>query len=107
MSLLNLLHDKYFYRIIVTKMSRFGELLGGKKAPEPTPAPTPTPQEVLTEVPVVEEPQVVLTEYTPRSLEDMTKDELEEYGRGLGIELDKRHSKRRMISEIRELETNS
>lgn len=86
-------------------MSRFGELLGGKKAPDSTPA--PKPQEVLTEVPVVEEPQVVLTEYTPRSLEDMTKDELEEYGRELGIELDKRHSKRRMISEIREFESNS
>ena len=86
-------------------MSRFGELLGGKKAPEP--ASTPTPQEMLTEVPVVEEPQVVLSEYTPRSLEDMTKDELEEYGRELGIELDKRHSKRRLIRELRELETNS
>lgn len=92
-------------------MSRFGDLLGGKKTPEtppaPTPAPTPEPERMLTEVPVVEEPQVVLTEYIAPTLEEMTKDELENYGRELGIELDKRHSKRRMIGEIREFESNS
>jgi hypothetical protein len=33
----------------------------------------------------------------------MTKNELEEYGRELGVELDKRHSKSRLISEINEV----
>lgn len=97
--------------MVFTKMSRFGELLGGKKAPEPTPAskpePTSEPKEVLTEVPMVEEPQVVLTEYTPSSLNSMSKDELEEYGRTLGIELDKRQGKRKLIKEIRIAESNS
>lgn len=92
-------------------MSRFGELLGGIKASEPTPTPKPEPtsepKEVLTEVPVVEKPKKVLTEYTPPSLNGMTKDELEEYGRGLGIELDKRHNKKKLIKEIRIAESNS
>jgi len=35
-------------------------------------------------------------------LEEMTKDELEQYGREIGIELDKRHSKGRLINEILE-----
>ena len=36
------------------------------------------------------------------SLDTMSKVELEEYGRELGIELDRRHSKKRLISEIEE-----
>ena len=37
----------------------------------------------------------------------MSKDELEEYGRELGVELDKRHSKKRLISELEEVLDNS
>ena len=53
-------------------MSRFGDLLGGKSAPEP----------VVEEVLITPEEEV-LTEASP--LEDMNKRELEEYGRTLGI----------------------
>jgi|TARA_B100000035_G_scaffold303392_1_gene301930 hypothetical protein len=80
-------------------MSRFGDLLGGQK-PAPTPAPEPVVEEVL-----VTPEEEVLTEASP--LEEMSKDELEEYGRELGVELDKRHSKKRLISEIEEVLDNS
>ena len=67
-------------------MSRFGDLLGGKKA---APAPTPAPEPVVEPV-VVKEPV----------LEKMDKKELEEYGRTLGVELDRRHSKKKLIEEL-------
>ena len=70
-------------------MSRFGDLLGGQK-----PAPAPAPE------PVVEE---VVEEEAP-TLEDMSKKELEEYGRTLGIELDRRHKKEDLIEELKEAE---
>lgn len=80
-------------------MSRFGDLLGGKK-----PAPSPAPEPVVEEVIVTPEEEV-LTEASP--LEQMSKNELEEYGRELGVELDRRHSKKRLISEIEEVLDNS
>ena len=82
-------------------MSRFGDLLGGQK---PAPAPVPAPEPVVEEILVTPEEEV-LTEASP--LEEMSKDELEEYGRELGVELDKRHSKKRLISEIEEVLDNS
>ena len=86
---------------MVTQMSRFGDLLGGQKpAPTPVPAPEPVVEEVL-----VTPEEEVLTEANP--LEEMSKNELEEYGRELGVELDKRHSKKRLISEIKEVLDNS
>ena len=81
-------------------MSRFGDLLRvGASAPkvEAAPAPEPIVEEVL-----VTPEEEVLTEASP--LEEMTKNELEEYGRTLGVELDKRHSKSTLIEEIREVE---
>ena len=75
-------------------MSKFGDLIRGG-APAPTPAPAPAPEPVVEEV--VEEEVV---------LEDMSKNELEEYGRTMGIELDKRRSKETLIEELREFETN-
>ena len=80
-------------------MSRFGDLLGGQKS-----APAPAPEPVVEEVLVTSEEEV-LTEANP--LEEMSKNELEEYGRELGVELDKRHSKKRLISEIEEVLDNS
>ena len=80
-------------------MSRFGDLLGGQK-PAPAPAPEPVVEEVL-----VTPEEEVLTEANP--LEEMSKNELEEYGRELGVELDKRHSRKRLISEIEEVLDNS
>ena len=68
-------------------MSKFGDLIRGiKAAPAPEPvveAPAPTPEPVL---------------------EDMNKKELEEYGRTLGIELDRRHKKEDLIEELKEAE---
>lgn len=70
-------------------MSKFGDLIRGIKA-----APAPTPE------PVVEAPVP-----TPEPvLEDMNKKELEEYGRTLGIELDRRRSKETLIEELRDAE---
>ena len=76
-------------------MSKFGDLLRGGGAP----APEPVVEEVL-----ITPEEEVLTEASP--LEEMNKKELEEYGRTLGIELDRRRSKETLIEELREFETN-
>ena len=41
---------------------------------------------------------------TPKkvSFDDMSKKELEDYGRTVGIELDRRHSHSRLVHELRE-----
>ncbi|MEK9698236.1 MAG: hypothetical protein VW270_20880 [Candidatus Poseidoniales archaeon] len=91
-------------------MSRFGDLVGGKKA---APAPTPTPEPVVVEEvvgsPILGEDttnydEVIEEEFyeSDVSLHDMTKRELEEYGRTVGIELDRRHSKKRLVKELEE-----
>ena len=79
-------------------MSKFGDLISGKPAEAP-----------VVETPVVEEVPVVDT--APASVEDpvdpepidlwsLSKDELEDYGRTIGIELDRRHSKSKLIKEL-------
>ena len=79
-------------------MSRFGDLIHGKT--------TTTP---VVETPVIEEPPVVDT--APASVEEpvdpepldlwsLSKDELEDYGRTRGIELDRRHSKSKLVKEL-------
>ena len=81
-------------------MSRFGDLIHGKT--------TETP---VVETPVVEEAPVVDT--APSSVEDpvdpepldllsLSKDELEDYGRTIGIELDRRLSKNKLIKQLEE-----
>ena len=91
-------------------MSRFGDLVGGKKA---APAPAPTPEPVVVEEvvgsPILGEDttnydEVIEKEFyeSDVSLHDMTKKELEEYGRTVGIELDRRHSKKRLVKELEE-----
>ncbi len=97
-------------------MSRFGDLLGGK-TPAPAPAapaqPTPVavpsePAEAIAPDPIVVEESVETLPYeSDVSIDEMSKDELEEYGRTLGIELDKRHSRRKMVKELKEHLTNS
>ena len=78
-------------------MSKFGDLISGTVAVE------------TVEVPVVEEAPVVDT--APASVEDpvdpepldlsvLSKDELEDYGRTIGIELDRRHSKSKLVKEL-------
>ena len=70
-------------------MSKFGDLIAGgsAKSVEPTPAP------------------VVKDEPTPKKeLKNQSKVELEEYGRTVGIELDRRKSKDKLIQELIEHE---
>ena len=95
-------------------MSRFGDLLGGKKAaPAPAPAPEPVVEEVVGSPilgedttnydEVIEEEFVEVFPYeSDVSFHDMSKRELEEYGRTVGIELDRRHSKKRLVQELEE-----
>ena len=79
-------------------MSRFGDLIHGKT--------TTTP---VVETPVVEEAPVIDT--APASVEDpvdpepldlpsLSKDELEDYGRTIGIELDRRLSKHKLVKQL-------
>ena len=90
-------------------MSKFGDLVGGKKAaPAPTPAPEPVVEEVVGS-PILGEDTTNYDEVIEEevyesdvSLHDMTKRELEEYGRTVGIELDRRHSKKRLVKELEE-----
>ena len=101
-------------------MSKFGDLLGGK-TPAPAPAapaqPTPVavpsePAEAIAPDPiaaeeVVEESVETLPYESDVSIDELSKDELEEYGRTVGIELDRRHSRRKLIKELKEHLTNS
>ena len=79
-------------------MSKFGDLISGKPAEAP-----------VVETPVVEEAPVVDT--APASVEDpvdpepldlwrLSKDELEDYGRTIGIELDRRLSKNKLVKQL-------
>ena len=78
-------------------MSKFGDLINGTVTVE------------TVETPIVEEAPVVDT--APASVEDpvdpepldlwsLSKDELEDYGRTIGIELDRRHSKSKLVKEL-------
>ena len=68
-------------------MSRFGDLMN-----EDTTSSEPT---------VVVEPDPVVEE-KPLDFDKMSKSELEIYGRTIGIELDRRHSKSKLIKELEE-----
>ena len=78
-------------------MSKFGDLINGTETVE------------TVETPVVEEAPVVDT--APASVEDpvdpepidlwsLSKDELEDYGRTIGIELDRRLSKNKLVKQL-------
>mgnify|MGYP003325838385 CR=1 FL=1 len=76
-------------------MTRFSELLATNEVHSAyedvtTTTSTPVPavkEEVVTAVPTV-------------NFDSMTKDELEDYGRTVGIELDRRHNKKKLIKEL-------
>ena len=76
-------------------MSKFGDLLG--ITPKPAAKPEPVVEKVA---PVVEETPVEKT--TNVSLESMSKKELEAYGRTVGVELDRRHSKKDLVKELKQ-----
>tara|TARA_Y100001937_G_scaffold55990_1_gene76999 strand:+ start:331 stop:573 length:243 start_codon:yes stop_codon:yes gene_type:complete len=73
-------------------MSKFGDLIGGNPTEVTTKVETPvdtTP--VSVEDPVNPE---------PLNLWNLSKDELEDYGRTIGIELDRRHSKSKLVKQL-------
>ena len=78
-------------------MSKFGDLVKGKKAE----APAPTPP-----APAAPTPPAPVAAPTPpaKAMGDMSKDELEELGRTKGIELDRRKSKSKLIKELKDAE---
>ena len=85
-------------------MSRFGDLIAGKKS-----APAVEEPVEVTESPIVDEDTTNYEELIEEevyesdvSFQDMSKKELEEYGRTIGIELDRRHSHRRLVRELEE-----
>jgi len=78
-------------------MSRFGDLIGGKKA---DPTPEPVVETVVEEVTTEEDVVVV-------DLDTMSKRQLEAYGREHGIELDRRHSHKKLVEELKEHLSNS
>ena len=78
-------------------MSKFGDLLGGTPAPVATP-PTPAPEPVAP--PVVDAPPPVAAAPLKQQLFKKSKDELEQIGRGIGIELDKRLSHSKLVVEL-------
>jgi hypothetical protein len=96
-------------------MSMFSKMIGNVPASpaQPTPVAVPSePAEAIAPDPIVEEEVVeesveTLSYESDVSIDEMSKDELEEYGRTLGIELDKRHSRRKMVKELKEHLTNS
>jgi len=79
-------------------MSKFGDLLGGKTAPAATP-PAPAP---VVEAPAPPKPAPVVSKAAPlkEELFKKSKDELEQIGRGVGIELDKRLSHSKLVVEL-------
>ena len=86
-------------------MSKFGDLISGASGEPVVAAPAPVVEEapapVVEEAPRPEE-EVADTIAAPINFQSMTKDELEDYGRTVGIELDRRHNKKKLIKELEE-----
>ena len=87
-------------------MSIFAKMMGSSK-PDPIPEPEPVVEETVEvveepvmEVPTAEEDLGEVALETDISIKDMSKEELEAYGRTVGIELDRRHSRRKMVREL-------
>ncbi len=76
-------------------MSKFGDLIAGVSGAPVVAAPAP----VVEEAPRPEE-EVADAVATPVDFSAMSKDELEDYGRTVGIELDRRHNKKKLIKEL-------
>ena len=79
-------------------MSKFGDLINGTVTVETVEAPVePVAEPVVDTAPSsVEDP----VDPEPLDLSGLSKDELEDYGRTIGIELDRRHSKSKLVKEL-------
>ena len=86
-------------------MSKFGDLIAGVSGVPVVETPAPVVEEapapVVEEAPRPEE-EVADTVAAPVSFESMSKDELEDYGRTIGIELDRRLNKKKLIKQLQE-----
>tara|TARA_B100000945_G_C20186266_1_gene504745 strand:+ start:450 stop:734 length:285 start_codon:yes stop_codon:yes gene_type:complete len=82
-------------------MSKFGDLLGGKTVPAATP-PAPAPVAEKPPAPPKPAPAPVVSKSAPlkEELFKKSKDELEQIGRGVGIELDKRLSHSKLVVQL-------
>ena len=84
-------------------MSKFGDLIAGVSGVPVVETPVPVVEEapapVVEEAPRPEE-EVADTVAAPVSFESMSKDELEDYGRTIGIELDRRLSKKKLVTQL-------
>ena len=82
-------------------MSKFGNLIGGETTEIKPVVETPVVEEVVVaEVPPTPEEEVADTVVSPLDFGSMSKDELEDYGRTIGIELDRRLSKKKLIQQL-------
>ena len=76
-------------------MSKFGDLINGKVETVETPVGEEAP--VVDTAPAsVEDP----VDPEPLNLPSLSKDELEDYGRTIGIELDRRLSKNKLVKQL-------
>ena len=84
-------------------MSRFGDLLSGESVTPPVVDTAPSSVEPVVEVEEAPRPEEEVADVlyeSDVSFQDMSKDELEDYGRTVGIELDRRHNKKKLIQEL-------
>ena len=78
-------------------MSKFGDLINGVQPVETVEAPVVEETPVVDTAPAsVEDP----IDPEPLDLKGLSKDELEDYGRTIGIELDRRLSKNKLIKQL-------
>ena len=83
-------------------MSRFGDLIGGGSVTPPVVDTAPSSVEPVVEEAPRPEEEVADVVSAEKKFTDMSKEELEEYGRTIGIELDRRHSKKKLIKQLEE-----
>ena len=78
-------------------MSKFGDLINGVQPVETVEAPVVEETSVVDTAPAsVEDP----IDPEPLDLKGLSKDELEDYGRTIGIELDRRLSKNKLVKQL-------
>ena len=78
-------------------MSKFGDLINGTETVETVETPVVEEAPVVDTAPAsVEEP----VDPEPIDLWSLSKDELEDYGRTIGIELDRRLSKHKLVKQL-------
>ena len=78
-------------------MSKFGDLINGTETVETVETPVVEEAPVVDTAPAsVEEP----VDPEPLDLLSLSKDELEDYGRTIGIELDRRLSKHKLVKQL-------